>query len=123
MLTAHLEAGHGNNHGVQSDITWRKGHLKIANSTSFGNAYNVIEGAQGDAQPMKVLPVPDIYKWVPPSELGASQLELTHLYAAYASDVNTGTRLAPTFADALVMHELIDQMEVSSRSGQRVALK
>lgn len=122
VLTAHLEAGKRNNYGVQIDITGSKGDLKISNSTSFGSAYSVIEGAQGDGQTMQALPVPDAYKWVPQSELGASQLELTHLYAAYASDVNTGTKLAPTFADALVMHELIDQMEVSSRTGQRVSM-
>ena len=92
VLTAHLEAGKRNNYGVQIDITGSKGDLKISNSTSFDNAYNLIEGAQGDAQTMQALPVPDIYKWVPPNELCASQLELTHLYAAYASDVNTGVQ-------------------------------
>ncbi|MES2160933.1 MAG: hypothetical protein V4476_07250 [Pseudomonadota bacterium] len=51
------------------------------------------------------------------------QLELTNLYAAYARDVEDGTHLVPTFADALVMHDLIDKIEASNSNGQRVALK
>ncbi|GJI98276.1 oxidoreductase [Duganella caerulea] len=123
VLTAHLEAGKRNNFGWQLDLTGSAGDLKISNHTSFGNAFNVIEGAQGDAQPMRVLPVPEAYNWLPPSDLGGSQLELTNLYAAYASDLRDGTRLAPTFTDALVMHELLEKIEASSSSGQRVQLK
>ena len=123
VLTAHLEAGKRNNFGWQLDLTGSTGDLKISNHTSFGNAFNVIEGAQGDAQPLRALPVPDMYNWLPASDLGGSQLELTNLYAAYARDLRDGTRLAPTFADAMVMHDLLDKIEASSRSGQRVALK
>ncbi|MYM89300.1 Gfo/Idh/MocA family oxidoreductase [Rugamonas sp. FT82W] len=123
VLTAHLEAGKRNNFGWQLDLTGSAGDLKISNHTSFGDAFNVIEGAQGDAQPMRVLPVPEAYNWLPASGLGGSQLELTNLYAAYARDLRDGTRLAPTFADALAMHELLDQIEASSSSGQRIQLK
>lgn len=69
---------------------------------------------------MRVLPVPEMYNWLPASELGGSQLELANLYAAYARDVEDGTRLAPTFADALAMHRLIDDIELSRAGGQRV---
>lgn len=123
VLSVHIEAGKRNNYGMQLDLTGSTGDLKISNTTSFGNAFNVIEGAQGDSQPLKVLPIPEMYNWLPASDLGASQLELANLYAAYARDVNDGTSLAPTFADALVMHELMERIEESNRSGARVALK
>src|SRR5471030_407083 len=110
-LSVHIEAGKRNNYGVQLDLTGSEGDLKISNNTSFGQAFNVIEGAQGDAQQMKVLPIPDMYNWLPENDLGGSQLELTNLYAAYASDVKADTKLAPTFADALVMHELMEKIE------------
>lgn len=122
VLSAHLEAGKRNNYGMQLDLTGSEGDLKIWNTTSFGDAFNIIEGAQGDSQPMKVLPVPDIYNWLPESDLGGSQLELANLYAAYARDVQDGTRLAPTFADALVMHDLMDKIAASNHSGTRVAI-
>lgn len=123
VLTAHLEAGKRNNYGMQLDLTGSSGDLKIWNSTSFGAAFNIIEGAQGDSQAMTVLPVPAQYNWLPPGDLGGSQLELANLYAAYARDVQDGTHLAPTYADALVMHELMDAIDTSNRDGARVSMK
>ncbi|MFZ6649393.1 Gfo/Idh/MocA family protein [Undibacterium sp. TJN25] len=122
VLSVHLEAGKRNNFGVQLDITGTEGDLKISNSTSFGDAFNLIEGARGDAQPLRELPVPAEYDWVPASSLGGSTLELAHLYAAYARDVRDGSTLAPTFKDALKMHELITHIDTSNRTGTRVTL-
>jgi predicted dehydrogenase len=122
VLTVHIEAGKRNNYGVQLDITGSKGDLRIWNSTSFGDAFNRIEIARGDSQPLTELAVPAEYDWLPPSELGASVLELANLYAAHARDVKTGSTLAPTFSDAVRMHELMDQIVKSDRTGQRVPL-
>ncbi|SAL34515.1 Gfo/Idh/MocA family protein [Caballeronia humi] len=122
VLSVHLEAGKRNNHGVQLDITGSKGDLKLWNTTSFGDAPNRIEIARGDGQPLAPLDVPTDYDWLPPSDLGASVRELANLYAAHARDVREGTASAPTFADAIRMHELIGQIVESDRSGTRVAL-
>lgn len=123
VLTAHIEAGKRNNYGMQLDITGTKGDIKIWNTTSFGNAFNIIEAAQGDSQPLHMLKVPPRFNWLPENNLGGSQLELANLYAAYARDVREGTHWAPTFADALRMHELIDAFEKSNSEGVRVQLK
>ncbi|CAN7235763.1 Gfo/Idh/MocA family protein [Caballeronia sp. LjRoot31] len=122
VLTVHLEAGKRNNFGVQIDITGSKGDLKISNTTSFGDAFNRIEIARGDAQPLTTLAIPAEYEWLPPGKLGASVVELANLYAAHARDVKTGSTLAPTFADAIRMHELIEQIVESNREGKRVQL-
>jgi len=122
VLTAHIEAGKRNNYGLQLDITGSKGDIKIWNTTSFGNNFHTIEMAQGDSQPMQKLSIPAQYDWLPASDLGGSQLELANLYAAYARDLRDGTHLAPTFADALRMHTLIDSIDISNRDGVRVEL-
>jgi predicted dehydrogenase len=122
VLTVHLEAGKRNNFGVQIDITGSKGDLKISNNTSFGDTYNRIEIARGDAQPLTEVTIPVEYEWVPQGKIGASVVELANLYAAHARDVKTGSTLAPTFADAIRMHELIEQIMESNRSGKRVQL-
>jgi predicted dehydrogenase len=121
-LTVHFEAGKRNNYGVQLDITGSKGDLKVFNTSSFGDAFNVIEGARGDGQPLAVLTIPAEYEWLPASTLGSSVLELANLYAAHARDVATGSSLAPTFEDAITMHELMEQIIESDKSGRRVNL-
>lgn len=122
VFTVHLEAGKRNNFGMQLDLTGSEGDLKIWNRTSFGDAFNVIEGARGDGQVLQVLPVPADYDWLVSNDLGGSQRELASLYAAHARDVRDGTSTAPTFADAVAMHGLLDKIEQSDRSGHRVAL-
>jgi len=122
VLSIHLEAGKRNNFGMQIDITGSKGDLKISNTTSFGDTFNRIEIARGDAQPLTELAIPKEYDWLPPAELGASVAELANLYSAHARDVRTGSTLAPTFADAVRMHELIEKIVESNRSGKRIQL-
>jgi predicted dehydrogenase len=122
VFTAHLEGGKRNGSGVQIDITGDEGDLQITNTSAFGGVGDdyIIKGAHGDNLPLEVLPVPDSYNWLPPSELPSAVLELANLYAAYARDISAGTRLAPTFADAVRMHAIIDLIEHSSKTGSRV---
>ncbi len=122
VLTVQLEAGKRNNAGVQIDLTGTDGDLRITNATSFGPSDNVLAGARGDGQPLQVLPVPPAYHWLPGAALTGSVAELAHLYAAYARDVADGTQLAPTFADAVKMHEVIDHIIAADRTGARVTL-
>ncbi|MDH4612431.1 Gfo/Idh/MocA family oxidoreductase [Pseudomonas sp. BN102] len=122
VLTTHIEAGKRNNYGIQLDLTGTKGDIKIWNTTAFGSEFYIIEAAQGDAQPMRLLKVPPRYNWLPENSLDGSQQEMANLYAAYAKDVRDGTHLAPTFADALRMHDLIDAIETSNRDGVRLEM-
>ena len=41
-------------------------------------------------------------------------------YAAFAADIDNGTRTVPDFADAVRRHEVIDAIERSAASGERV---
>lgn len=124
VFTAHLEGGKRNGSGVQIDITGDEGDLRITNTSAFGGVGDdhVITGAHGDNLPLEALPVPDSYNWLPPSELPSAVLELADLYVAYARDISDGTHLAPTFADAVRMHTIIDLIEQSSKTGSRVVV-
>jgi predicted dehydrogenase len=122
VLTVHIKAGKRNNFGVQLDITGSKGDLKVSNTPSFGDAFNRIEIARGDDQPLTALAIPAEYESLPPSELGASVLEVANLCSAHARDAEIGSTLAATFADGVHMHEQMDQIVESDRTGQHVAL-
>jgi predicted dehydrogenase len=41
-------------------------------------------------------------------------------YAAYAADIDNGTHTVPDFADAVERHAVIDAIERSAASGERV---
>jgi hypothetical protein len=94
----------------------------VKSGCAFGDVGDdfIIKGAHGENLPLEVLPVPDSYNWLPPSELSSAVLELANLYVACARDIAAGTRLAPTFADAVRMHGIIDLIEYSSMTGSRV---
>jgi predicted dehydrogenase len=53
------------------------------------------------------------------STLDASVLDLAHLYAAFAKGGDKGAYDAPTFADAVRMHRLIDLISNAASAGDR----
>lgn len=122
VLTVHIEGGKRNGSGVQIDITGDAGDVRITNASAFGGVGDdyQMSGAHGDNLPMASLPVPEHYDSLPPSDLPSAVLELAHLYTAFAHDVAHGTHTAPTFADAVRMHDLIEAAEHSSAYGARV---
>jgi predicted dehydrogenase len=124
VLSVHIEGGKRNGSGVQIDITGTEGDLRITNASAFGDVGDDYEifGAHGDKQPLERLDVPDSYRRLPDSPLPSAVLELAELYWAYAHDVANGTHTAPTFADAVRMHHLIDSAQTSHRDRQFVRL-
>jgi predicted dehydrogenase len=124
VLTVHIEGGKRNGSGVQIDITGTEGDLRITNRAAFGSVGDdyVVEGARGDNLPLQTLPVPATYNRLPSSELPSAVLELAELYAAYASDINHGTKTAPDFSDAVRLHELINAAIRSSETGTHVVI-
>jgi predicted dehydrogenase len=118
VLSVHIEGGKRNGSGVQIDITGTEGDLRIANVSAFGDAgddYEIL-GAHGDKLPLERLAVPASYHRLPESALPSSVLELGELYWAFAHDVANGAHTAPTFADAVRMHDLIDRAQASYAS-------
>ncbi|AGA30651.1 Gfo/Idh/MocA family protein [Singulisphaera acidiphila] len=120
VFSVHVEGGKRNQFGVQLDITGTEGDLRVTNGEAFGDKQDsLIEGARGSRQPLATLPVPERLRWLPRLDLHGSILELANLYAAFARDLAEGTHHAPTFADAVRMHRLLDAIGEASGSGQR----
>jgi predicted dehydrogenase len=120
VVSVHIEGGKRNGSGVQIDITGTEGDLRITNASAFGDVGDdyAIFGAHGDKLPLERLEVPASYLRLPESDLPSAVLELAELYWAYAHDVANGTRTAPTFADAVRMHQLIESAQISFASGE-----
>ncbi|SAL11104.1 oxidoreductase [Caballeronia peredens] len=118
VVSVHIEGGKRNGSGVQIDFTGTEGDLRITNASAFGDVGDdyEIHGAHGDKQPLVRLPVPQRYHRLPDSNLPSAVLELAELYWAFAHDVAHGTHTAPTFADAVRMHDFIDRAQASYAS-------
>ncbi|WP_346830992.1 Gfo/Idh/MocA family oxidoreductase [Pseudomonas abietaniphila] len=121
LVSVHIEGGKRNGSGVQMEITGHEGDLRITNTSAFGAVGDdyVIEGAHGDNLPLQVLPIPERYFRLPPSDLPSAVLELAELYYVHAQDVADGTQAAATFDDAVRMHKLLDAALASSQTGRR----
>jgi predicted dehydrogenase len=101
-----------------------EGDLKISNERSFQNAEDIkLKVRKETAKPSVFSRYPSQYQGLPASKLDASVLDLAYLYAAYANDRVQGTHDAPTFADAVRMHRLIDLIEEASSTGVRQPVK
>ena len=69
------------------------------------------------------VPAALVDKWPALSSLhGNPAFNVGRVYAAFAADLANGTHTVPDFADAAQRHELIDAIETSATSGQRVRL-
>ncbi|EYF05772.1 Gfo/Idh/MocA family protein [Chondromyces apiculatus] len=112
VLSAHFEGGKRNGSRIAYTITGTEGDLALSDDLT-------LSGAQGSGNPLKPLPIPERYEWLPPSDVSTSAKEIGNVYAAFQRDLAEGTHTAPTFDDALTLHHLIDTIAEASRTGQR----
>ena len=123
LFQIQIEGGKQNLAGLHIEIAGTEGDLKVINEKAFATRHHdVIEAAQGDTGAWASLLLPPSTHLIPHSDLDASVKDLAQLYAAFASDCETGSATVRTFADAVRLHGLIDAIEKSSRSGKVLSL-
>jgi predicted dehydrogenase len=116
VFSVQLEGGQNHRTGLQIDITGTAGVLRVTNPRAFQNKDdNTIEGMRGHEDEFAPLPVPPAYRPLADAGLDVSQEDVAYLYRAYAQDRNDGTSKAVNFADAVRLHQLIDQMFNTSK--------
>jgi predicted dehydrogenase len=79
-------------------------------------------GARGRNEPAELaVPAALTQKWPALASIaGAPAFNVGRAYAAFAEDIEDGTRTVPDFADAVRRHEVVDAIERSAASGERV---
>jgi predicted dehydrogenase len=108
--------------GLVWDINGTRGDLRITGP--LGHAQLVPLSVQGATTSEPALHAMEV-----PASFQASVFGLTpepgnvaRLYARLASDLRDGSRSAPSFQDAVRLHRLLEAVEDSAASGQRVGL-
>ncbi|MFM2483263.1 Gfo/Idh/MocA family protein [Celerinatantimonas sp. YJH-8] len=106
-FSAHYRGGMSRGTNFLWEINGTDGDLQVTGNIGHGQfAQMTIKGAKGADSELHTL--------VPPAELFAELPEqviprnVTGIYKLVAKDIQTGSREAPSFADALKLHQLLD---------------
>lgn len=119
VANIHYRAGSSRSNGFLWEINGTDGDLVIEGENGHLQYGRVrIRGGRGKDKTLSDLPVPERYRLV---DLPAHDLSYTvaHAYKSVLSDIKLGTRLVPSFADALAPHSLIETINLAAETGQR----
>jgi predicted dehydrogenase len=109
--------------GFLWEINGTDGTLRITADAAYPEIYPLtVRGAHGRNEPAQLaVPASFTQKWPALTSLeGTPAYNVGRAYAAFAADLDDGTRTVPDFADAVARHELLAAIERSSASGERV---
>jgi predicted dehydrogenase len=122
-VSAHVREGVAGGTGFLWEINGTDGILRITADAAYPEIYPLtVLGARGQNEPIELAtPAALTEKWPALTSLeGAPAYNVGRAYAAFASDIENGTRTVPDFTDAVRRHELIAAIERSAASGERV---
>lgn len=118
----HYRGGMPRGTGLLWEINGTEGDLQV---TSMGGHAQLLplslSGAQGDAQALAPMEVPDTYVWTAADPNPVVQ-NVAQVYALLAGDIANGTHHAPSFEDAVRRHRLLDAVERAAETGRRQSL-
>lgn len=108
--------------GLAWEINGTEGDIRVLGP--FGHVQLVplvLKAARGAEKTFKTLELPNSYRAGFPEDLVSGNV--ARIYASMASDLREGTRTAPTFADAVVLHRQLQAIELAAKDGRRIRLQ
>jgi predicted dehydrogenase len=121
--SVHIREAVAGGTGFLWEINGTDGTLRITADEAQPQIFPLtVAGARGRTEPAKLaVPVAMKQRWPALTGLeGAPAYNVGRAYAAFAADVENGTRTVPDFADAVRRHEVIAAIERSAGSGECV---
>jgi len=121
--SVHIREAVAGGTGFLWEINGTDGTLRITADEAQPQIFPLtVAGARGRNEPAELaVPAALIQRWPALTSLeGAPAYNVGRAYAAFAADVENGTRTVPDFADAVRRHEVIAAIERSAGSGERV---
>lgn len=121
VVSAHVRGGMSRGTNFRLEINGTRGDLIITSALGYpGLIGTAIQGGQDAETTLHDFAVPAQYLNAS-ADLGMAT-NVANNYALLAADIKHGTATAPTFADGVTLHRLIDAIERSSASGSRTFL-
>ena len=121
--TVHVREAVAGGTGFLWEINGADGTLRITADAPYPGIFPLtVAGANGQTELAELaVPAASTEKWPALTSLeGAPAYNVGRAYAAFAADIDNGTHTVPDFADAVRRHEVIDAIERSAASGERV---
>jgi predicted dehydrogenase len=106
-FSAHYRGGLSRGTNFLWEINGTEGDIQVTAGFGHGQMAQLsLFGARGEAREMQPLTPPaEMYAGLPDNVIPRN---VAGIYAMVAEDIRTNTRKAPSFADALRLHELLD---------------
>lgn len=119
--SVHIQGGVKHQTGLTLEIFGDNGTIVLSAPASIQFGSHQLRGAGSTDNELRELTIPDAYYSAPHSLYNDSGfvLNMAQAYRKFAKDIQEGTTLAPTFADAVKLHQLLDAVEKSAQTGER----
>lgn len=112
-LSVHYRGGVSRGTNLLWEINGTKGDIQITGTLGHAQMIQLtVKGAQGDEQELtSLMPNESEYQSYPEA---AAARNICRMYSMMYDDITHGTRTAPSFDDAVKLHNLIDDIEQSA---------
>ena len=121
-LSIRYRGGRSRGTNLMWEINGAEGDLQLTADGGHAQIFEMtVRGGKGAQSALKVLPVPDRYRWSPPQAPGPST-NVAQAYARFARDYREGTHFCPTFDDAVTRHRMPEAIETAAATGRRQTL-
>src|SRR5438445_9162734 len=120
-FSIHYRGGSSRGTNLLWEINGTEGDLQVTAEGGQAQLFEMtVRGGRGAQSSLEILAVPEEYRWAPPQPgLGTNAAQA---WARFACDYREGTRLCPTFEDALTRHRMLSAIETAAATGQRQRL-
>lgn len=112
-FSVHYRGGVSRATNLLWEINGTAGDIQVSGANGHGQIVQLsIKGANADASKLEpLIPPAALYEGWPNTSVARN---VARLYALLAQDIRSGTRLAPSFRDAVELHKTIDRIERSA---------
>jgi predicted dehydrogenase len=112
-ISVHYRGGMSRGTNLLWEINGTQGDIQVTGASGHAQMVQLsIRGASGGAKDLApLMPPASAYAGWPDTSVSRN---VARMYARVADDIRNGTRNAPTFSDAVTLHEIIDMIERSA---------
>ncbi len=122
VVAAHYRGGSSRATNFRWEINGTEGDLEVTAPSGHAQVAELtLRGARGDSSELAIMPVPGEYRVIA-VELPGPAVNVAEAYARFAEGEAAPDQI-PDFDDAVRLHRLLDAVERSATSGERIPLE